>query len=213
MEPEFWHEAWRAGRIGFHQGRPNEFLVHHLDRLGPPGRILVPLAGKSHDLIHLASKGHQVFGVELSPAAVASFFEEHQLTPERSRLGPFEAWRAGPIALLVGDFFDLEREHLGDEPLTALYDRAAVVALPPEPRARYVTRLRALLPAGAVGLIVSFEYPPDAMEGPPFSVGVEALRALYAGLPLEELEDKDAEHPRLTEAGVTPRSRCFYVTF
>ena len=46
--------------------------------------ILVPLCGKSKDLIWLQKHFHQVIGVELVPQAVKVFFEENQITPTHS---------------------------------------------------------------------------------------------------------------------------------
>ena len=74
MEANFWKTAWATGRIGFHQGRPNEYLVEHAARLS--GRVLVPMCGKTDDLSYLASRGHRVIGVELVEDAVAAFFAE-----------------------------------------------------------------------------------------------------------------------------------------
>jgi thiopurine S-methyltransferase len=213
MEPDFWHEAWERDQIHFHEGRPNRFLVEHVAHLGPPGRVLVPLAGKSHDMLLLAEHGHEVIGVELSRRAVEAFFEDNELTPERSRHEPYEVWSAGAIRLLVGDFFALRAEHLGDAPLTGLYDRAALVALPEEMRVRYAGLVRRLMPAGARGLIVSFEYRQGAMSGPPFSVTPDELASLFAGLEIEELERSEAANGRLEAVGEVATARCHAVKF
>ncbi len=213
MEPEFWHERWREGRIGFHEGRPNTFLTRHASHLGAPGRVLVPLSGKSHDLVYLAARGHQVIGVELSPLAVSSFFSEHGLEPERREHGPLETWSAGPITLLLGDFFALGPELLGPDPVTAIYDRAALVALPAERRPRYAEHLRALTPRGARGLVVTFDYPQELMQGPPFSVPPSEISALFAELAPTEVDSAMADLPRLRESGTAAIERCFTLTF
>jgi thiopurine S-methyltransferase len=213
MEPDFWHDRWREGRIGFHEGRPNTFLTRHGAHLGEAGRVLVPLAGKSHDMVYLAEQGHQVVGVELSPLAVQSFFGDHGLAPTRQAHGPFEAFSAGPITLLLGDIFALDPAHLGPDPLTAVYDRAALIALPPDLRRRYAAHLRQLMPAGARGLVVTFDYPQEMMDGPPFSVAPGEVAALFSGLTLAELDSAMADLPRLREAGNVAIERCFTLTF
>lgn len=214
MDPEFWHERWRQGQIGFHEGRPNAYLVRHLDRFALGARVLVPLSGKAHDLAFLAYNGRAVLGVELSRVAVEAFFAEHEHTPTRSQIGAFERWSDEPIDLLVGDLFDLTPELVADlGGVDALYDRAAIVALPQAMRRRYVERLRALMPRGAKGLVVTFEYPQELMSGPPFSVPEGELRELYAGLEVTHLESAPAESARLRGTGAAVFERCFEVRF
>lgn len=226
MEHDFWHERWSDGRIGFHEGRPNAFLARHVEVLGPPPgpaveaspslrrSILVPLAGKSQDLVYLASKGFTVVGVELSAKAVADFFAENGLVPTVATVGPFEVWSAGRIAMFVGDFFALAPAHLAAvATITALYDRAAIVALPPEMRARYADHVRTLLAPGTPGLIVTFDYPQELSDGPPFSVPGAELRRLYEGLAIEEIDSAMADAPRLRDLGITCVERCFTVRF
>jgi thiopurine S-methyltransferase len=171
--------------------------------------VLVPLCGKSGDLAFLAAQGHHVVGVELVESAARAFFEEHGATPVVAQEGPFTRCSAGPITVLVGDFFATTRELLG--PVDALYDRAAIVALPPAMRSTYVSHLRSLLPAGAPGLIVNMEYPQEKMAGPPFSVPEAELRAHYAGLSLERLGGRKVASPRF--AAVAAVEDCFAVRF
>jgi thiopurine S-methyltransferase len=206
MDPEFWHQRWQRKEIGFHLDHPNPRLVQHWDALTlPPGsRVLVPLCGKSQDLLWLARRGHRVLGVELSPIAVAEFFAEHGLLPQRQSRGPFESLAAGDIELLCGDFLALDRELTG--PVGAVYDRAALVALPPPLRERYAQVLATLLSPGAEMLLVTFDYPQAQMQGPPFAVGPEQVRELYADRfsidPLGGEDILDAE-PRFRERGLT----------
>jgi thiopurine S-methyltransferase len=84
MDPDFWHQRWRDNEIGFHQGEPAPLLQKHWPAVAAPAgsRVFVPLAGKSVDMVWLASQGHRVLGVELSPLAVEQFFAEHALEPE-----------------------------------------------------------------------------------------------------------------------------------
>lgn len=209
MDTEFWMERWREGRIGFHEGRPNTFLERHVGELGAQRRVLVPLCGKSEDMAFLASRGHEVVGIELVPEAIEAFFREHGLTPAQSDGPRVRAWSAGGITILEGDVFACTREDVGA--VTALYDRAAIVALPPDVRPRYVAHLRSLLAPGARGLLVTFEYPQERVSPPPFSVGADEVRALYAGARVTELESRPLEGPRFTDAGVTGSERCLSI--
>jgi len=170
----------------------------------PPGcRVFVPLCGKSRDMIWLAAQGHRVLGVELSPIAVRDFFAEHALSAVRERVGDFERWSAGEIVLLCGDFFHLTADQLSG--IGAIYDRAALIALPPEMRVRYASHLQRLLPALPT-LLVTMEYPQAEMAGPPFSVEEAEVRSLFgARHEIERLLDEDtlAAEPRFRERGLT----------
>lgn len=205
MQPTFWHTRWHENQIGFHLSHENPHLVrHHAAQLAGSPRILVPLCGKSHDLAFLAAHDHDVVGVELSPVAVRAFFDEHGLAPSIDRVGPFERHRAGRITLLCGDFFALTPEHTG--PLDAWFDRAALVALPSEMRADYVSTLVRVLPSGARGLLVSFDYEPSSAGGPPFSIAAPEVHARLDPWcdvqPLARVDILDAE-PRFRERGIT----------
>lgn len=172
MHPDFWHARWREGRIGFHEGTVNAYLRRFWD-VDPAARVLVPLCGKTHDLHWLAARGHHVTGVELSALACEAVFAEHGLRPIVSEDGAFVTHAAGGLEVLQGDFFALRGAW------DALWDRAALIALPPELRPRYVAHLRSLLRPGARGLIVTLDYPQEEREGPPFSVPADEVRALW----------------------------------
>jgi thiopurine S-methyltransferase len=208
MEPSFWKARWTEGRVlGFHEGIPNDLLVTHVGVLGPPGRVLVPLCGKAEDMAFLVAQGHEVIGIELAEEAVDAFFLEHELKPVRARRGNLEAYAAKGITILQGDFFDVTQADVGQ--VTAVYDRAAVVALPPEMRPRYIRHLSALAGPGAVGLVISFDYPQEAMDGPPFSVPEAELRSYYAEV--TPLAERPGGGPRLREAGVSAIERIYSV--
>lgn len=209
MEREFWRSRWSEGRIGFHEGQPNTYLARHLGVLGAGRRVLVPLCGKAEDLAFLAGRGHQVVGVEWVEEAVRAFYEEHQLRPEISSQGPFIRYHADSITLFAGDFFACTSESLG--PIDALFDRAALIALPPQRRAAYAKHLRVLMPAGTPGLLVTLDYPQHQMSGPPFSVPESELRALFAGLSLERLSAKQGV--LLGGGAAEGEEQCFLVRF
>ncbi|HEU4733334.1 MAG TPA: thiopurine S-methyltransferase [Kofleriaceae bacterium] len=206
---EDWLARWRDGRIGFHEGRPNTLLEHHAARLAGCRRVLVPLCGKSEDLALLAAQGHEVVGVELAEPAVRAFFDEHGLVPVVTARGPFVEYRAGTITLLAGDMFATTPELVG--PIDAFYDRAALIALPPELRPRYVEQVRSLAPGGS-GLVITLEYDQSLMTGPPFAVLEPELRALYAGASIEALEEHALSgEGKCTQSRVSANERCFWV--
>jgi thiopurine S-methyltransferase len=209
MTIDFWAGRWREGRIGFHEGAPNAFLQRHNGRLGQARRVLVPLCGKAEDLAYLASLGHEVVGIEAVEDAVEAFFAEHELAPEVDRGKLIRRYSAKGITILCGDVFACTAADVGT--VSALYDRAALVALPEDVRPKYVRHLRALLAPGSSALVVTFDYPDGAIEGPPFSVTEKELRDLYAGArAIELLEHGPVRSGRLAGAnGAT--EMCFAI--
>lgn len=206
MDPDFWQQRWRDNRIGFHRDGVLPLLEKHWPSLGLPAgsRVFVPLCGKSLDMTWLAARGHRVLGVELSPLAVGQFFDENGLVPTRRESPLGTHFTAGPIEIICGDAFALDARTLVD--CAAVYDRAALIALPRPMRDAYVGELHARLPAGCRGLLVTLEYPPDEKAGPPFPVDAAEVERLYGrDWEVEQLERRDilASEPRFVEEGVT----------
>ncbi|MBD8100084.1 thiopurine S-methyltransferase [Pseudomonas fluorescens] len=206
MEPKFWQERWARNQIGFHLPEVNPYLQRHWPQLGlaDGAKVLVPLCGKSLDLVWLASQGYHVMGVELSEQAVETFFNEQGLAPQISRRGDFKVYRTSLIEVWCGDIFDLDAQAVAD--CSGLYDRAALIALPPLMRAQYAERLNALLGRGAKGLLVTLDYDQVQKAGPPFAVSDEEVRVLLGGhWALDRLEEKDilGESWKFVQEGVT----------
>lgn len=180
MEKDFWLGRWTRGETGWHQDEVESSLITHFSGLLPT-RVFVPLCGKSLDLKWLASKGHEVIGVELSEKGCRAFFEENQLEYKESRGGGFLVFVAGAITIYCGDFFDLSPSHLGK--IGAIYDRAALIALPPELRPRYARHLVELVRETALPglrfLQVVLRRTPHDEKGPPFSILDTEIRQLY----------------------------------
>lgn len=217
MQAEFWQQRWARNEIGFHAKQVNDYLQRFWQALqftdaGADGsQILVPLCGKSLDMAWLAAQGHKVLGVELAETAAQAFFAEQQLTPGIRQEGAFTVYSAGPVEIYCGDFFALTAEQVSA--CVGFYDRAALIALPPEMRERYAAHLLSILPAGAQGLLVTLEYDQAQMDGPPFAVNPEEVKALYsAGWQLERLEVADVMglNWRFAERGLTALDERVY---
>ncbi len=215
MDPDFWLRRWQEGQIGFHQNDYNPYLLRHWSRLGArPGEgVLVPLAGKSRDMLWLRDQGLRVLGVELSPLAVRQFFEENQIPCHCEERDAFLCRSGAGIDLWCGDFFQLQPEHT--EGIRLAYDRAALVALPPPLRRRYAAHLGRLLAApDAACLLVTMEYDQTEMDGPPFSVPESEVRALYAPdfevTPLERF-DVLADNPHFQDRGLSRLHEAVYL--
>ncbi|RVV99182.1 thiopurine S-methyltransferase [Mesobaculum littorinae] len=180
MDANFWHDRWQKGQTGFHEGRANGLLTRHWEAIGlPPGAtVLVPLCGKSVDMWWLRDRGARVIGAELSEKAVARFFDEAGVTPTRVPAGALTRWEGDGVAILEGDVFDLDARTLG--PVGAVYDRAALVALPQPLRRRYAAHIAGITGA-APQMLITFAYDQAAMDGPPFSVDAAEVAACHGG--------------------------------
>lgn len=192
MELRLWQERWARNQIGFHLPEVNPYLQRYWSQLSlaAGAKVLVPLCGKSLDLIWLASQGLRVMGVELSEQAVEAFFSEQDLTPRIRQQGEFKVYQADLIEIWCGDFFALDAEVLAD--CTALYDRAALIALPPLMRAQYTEHLNACLQSGCQGLLITLDYDQTQKAGPPFAVADDEVQVLLgARWGQEMLEQQD----------------------
>jgi thiopurine S-methyltransferase len=179
MDREFWLERWRKREIGFHEGRPNAMLEKHWPTLGlaPRARVLVPLCGKSLDLVWLAARGHRVAGVELSEIAVREFFTENEIEPAVEARGALTVWSGGDVEVWCGDLFALDSRQLG--PIDGVYDRAALVAMPPDRQPAYGAQVASIVGPRASGLLITVAYDQDRMQGPPFSTPLERVHMAY----------------------------------
>lgn len=180
MEASFWHNRWQTNQTGWHERAVNPLLTAHFPSLNVPlgGRVFVPLCGKSLDLGWLLSRGYAVAGAELSELAVTQLFAELGMEPSISNIGKLKRFHGEKIDIFVGDIFDLSREILG--PVDAVYDRAALVALPETIRPRYTAHLKTIT-ALAPQLVIGYEYDQTVVAGPPFSVTSDELRRHYSG--------------------------------
>ncbi|MCX7302017.1 MAG: thiopurine S-methyltransferase [Rhodobacterales bacterium] len=181
MEPDFWHERWESNQIGFHEGETNEMLLAHhgVLALTPGARVFLPLCGKTRDIAWFLSRGSRVAGAELSRLAVEQLFAELGAVPEVAAAGELVRFSAEGIDVFVGDIFGLSQGMIG--PVDAIYDRAALVALPEGMRTRYAPHLHEIT-GGAQQLLICFEYDQSLMAGPPFSVDGAEVARLYGGL-------------------------------
>lgn len=178
MDHDFWHQRWQQQHIGFHLREVNPFLLAHFQalQLQPGQRILVPLCGKTLDIHWLLAQGLQVAGVELSALAVDALFAELNLVPQITQTGTLNQYRAGNLEIFQGDFFALDQPLLGQ--VDAVYDRAALIALPAAMRKQYSQHLIDLTHS-APQLLISFAYDQALIPGPPFSVSQQEVRAHY----------------------------------
>jgi thiopurine S-methyltransferase len=178
VEASFWHQRWEKNNIAFHESEANPLLVKYFKELSlvKGSRVFLPLCGKTLDIPWLLSDGYRVAGAELSKIAIEQLFTELGIEPKISRIGAVDRYGATNIDIFVGDIFDLSSKMLGR--VDAIYDRAALVALPEVMRNRYAAHLTEITDK-APQLLICYEYDQSLMEGPPFSISDEEVNQHY----------------------------------
>ena len=221
MDIDFWLERWKNNETGFHQTTINPYLTYFYGEKGAPPelreklKVFVPLCGKSKDMLWLSQAGYKVFAVECSDEAVKAFFEENALNYKHAEKDEHALYMSSDqksaIEIFQGDFFALHEKDLED--VSDVFDRAALVALPPEMRKQYVEKMAEILKPGTRTLLVTLTYDQTQMEGPPFSVSENNVIELYSDyFKIDKLCFKDTinDEPRMQERGLTSLIETVY---
>ena len=178
MDTRYWHQKWETNNIAFHKSDANPVLVNYFSKLALDNnsRVFVPLCGKTLDIAWLLSNGYRVAAAELVEMAIEQLFTELGVEPAISTIGNVKHYNADNIDIFVGSIFDVSSEMVG--PIDAVYDRAALVALPEDMRQQYTTHLTELTDK-APQLLVTYEYDQALMPGPPFSISHKEVNQHY----------------------------------
>lgn len=221
MEIDFWLDRWNNNQTGFHQRRVNPYLVYFFGEKGPSFeqrealKVFVPLCGKSKDMLWLSQNGFKVFAVECSERAVKDFFEENALNYKHAKKDEHALYQSSDLASQIevfqGDFFGLQKHDLGQ--VTDIFDRASLIALPPEMRQQYAEKMAELQQPGTRTLLVTLTFDPEEMNGPPFSVTEEEVKRLYSkNFAIEKILFKDVieEENGLKDRGLTALQETVY---
>ena len=207
MESQFWLDRWEADQIGFHEAEGNSKLPQFWSTQNKGQQeICVPLCGKTLDLRYLSNFGH-VTGFELSPIAIRDFFREWSVTPVESDRFGLRCLSARGVSLIEADFLALPTAFY--ESFTHIYDRAAMIALPPRLRGSYTQQIHRLLARGGEALVLTIEYPNGEIPGPPFSIDpIEIERFYRDGFEIAHLETENIwrSDSRLVQEGITALS-------
>ena len=188
----FWESRWIHGQTGWHNSDVNEHLKAHqrvLFQEDSP-KIFVPLCGKSLDMMWLSQQGASIVGVDLVKNPLDQYFEEHCLTPNSQITQGIEGLSSGNQTLFHANIFDVTLDVI--EPVDAIYDRAALVALSPELREAYVEHCFSLLKPGGTILLITYDSPVADDHGPPFPVRKGTVEKLFASA--EECVQIDEVH-------------------
>lgn len=208
MKASFWHACWEKNSLGFHQTTVHPFLYQHLlplisaknaeSNTDKNQAVLVPLCGKSDDMVWLAEH-FDVVGAELSDIACRDFFREKNLavTPtyiqDKHSQATFKQYCFENITLWQGDFFKLSTELLPD--FDWIYDRAAIIALPQTMQQSYSSHLAEFISEHTQLFLISLEFPQQELSGPPFAIFEHDLNRLFPNFNVKciaehELADK-----------------------
>lgn len=201
MDKEYWHRKWQSKDIGFNQMQPNKLMQRYFSSLKPTSgcRVFVPLCGQSIDMLWLAGQGYQVIGVELSQVACGAFFKENKIQVNITEINGFTLYRSGKISIFSGDFFKLNQAML--DKIDVVYDRAALIALPRDARKSYSEHLIELIDPATAMFLITTVYNQNEMQGPPFSVDENEVKALYsAHFNIHQLYSKQSEMPAHLQA-------------
>lgn len=183
MEISYWESRWRNNRTGFHVNGVFPTTVDVWDHFSDVNlnTVLVPLCGKSHDMLWLDQKGaEKIIGIEAIAQACEEFFKENgdtEVEPEKTH--SFNRYQKGTFELWQGDFFKMSKKLIAN-PLF-VFDRAALVALPPEMRTKYASKIDELTShsESCTQFLHTFEYNQSKMSGPPFAVSENEVFRLY----------------------------------
>lgn len=206
-----WLWRWENGQIGWHQADFNARLIEFIDCLGATsGVVFVPLSGASLDMIYLLERGFKVVGVEVSKVAVERFFTENNLTYTKNKIAKFTLYEGPNIKIYCGDFFALDADKLSE--VTAVYDRASLIALPFADRIKYAQHLTDIIPPDCRILLLALNYPQSQMDGPPYALGRDEVKKLFQIFEYKQLQcfDDLKNEPKFLSAGVDFLEKATY---
>lgn len=207
MEHSFWHGCWENNKIAFHQLKPHKLLLQYFsaNKLINGTRVFVPLCGKSLDMLWFMGNGAYVIGCELSEIAVKQFFIENKLSYQTKNLDDFVIYYNELCEIYCGDIFKLSKNIVGLVDL--VYDRGALIALPPTMRKEYVSQITSLLRNKAIILLIAINYSViNDFNGPPFSIDDTMVAELYSSkyniVKQIESNESSEENSRMYVAGI-----------
>ena len=196
---EYWTDRWKEGKTDWHREEVHNILFKYVDELtgGRSNlRVLLPLCGKSVDMLWLAHQGHTVVGVELAKQAIESFFTENNLTftVESVKMAangePAEVYKCNEkkITIFCCDLYTFE-EDVGGK-FDAIWDRGSLSAIVPSVNGkRYAKKMHSLLAHDGNCIVETHYYEVDRGGKPPASISDELINELYGkDFDIKELE-------------------------
>lgn len=161
LDVNYWSERWSQGNARWHLSQVNTALSNNLDKLyiNPTTQqtinFLLPLCGKTIDMVYLNSKQYNVVGIEAVELSVKQFFEEQkdsynniQTNNINNNIIKYTAnykHNNTTITIYVSDILskDLNTSLIGD--IHLCFDRGSLVALSPIDREAYRNKILQLI--------------------------------------------------------------------
>lgn len=163
--PAKWEQDYQQGTAGWDMGTPTPVFRRLLaERKFPPGRMLIPGAGRGHDAREFARHGFQVVAVDFAHNAAEAMQEA--MTPESAH------------EILEQDFFQLPSAL--DGTFDYVLEYTCYCAIDPRRRIEYVDKIARFLKMGGTCIALAFPiqdaaHPFDPKNGPPFIVNADEL--------------------------------------
>ena len=222
---EFWSETfWSTGNLPWHLKEPNEFLVRHLDKL-LNGRkpqditILVPLCGKSIDLLFLKNQGLNIIGVEGNRLPINEFSRESGISFKQTTAAGVIVHESedAKLKIIQADFLTLNIPELEGN-IDCVWDRAALNAIQVDHRDLYFQTMQRYLKASFRYLLSAYEYDASKGIGPPYSLPYSDVCQMFQdNAQIQKLEEKmividDGPMIKLTEEEVDVNEVIYFLT-
>jgi len=201
-----WNCKWNyeyEGKPRFHLTTPNPNLVEFYGKDFRPSidlPILLPLCGKTLDLQWLANAGHNcVVGVEGVQQGIEELRDDimNNLQCKENSSGLIwttapeeESWfrvdtssnskKSACVSIVCADFFEISPMTFNSRKpcFGSVYDRGAIVAVPPHSRHEYVDVIDSLLMPGGQILMITVDSRRDS--GPPFPITPGVVEELFS---------------------------------
>lgn len=181
LSEEDWIHMWDINELKFHQPTVYPDLVKYEKYFKTNCRVLLPLCGKSLDLLYLESKGYDVHGSELVEKAAKSFFEENNISYTKSKAEKANIFiykgKDKKITIYQGDFLSLLASDVGK--FDAVWDRAAFVAINISQRQKYAEVLHDIMNPNCKYLLNTFVLSGKDFIGPPHTVTKEDIQTIF----------------------------------
>lgn len=186
--PSKWESDYQRGTAGWDMGTPTPVFRRLLAGHLPPGRMLIPGAGRGHDARAFARHGFQVVAVDFARDAAQAMRDA--MTADSAH------------EILEQDFFQLAPDL--DRTFDYVLEYTCYCAIDPQRRTEYADKIAGLLKSKGTYIALAFPledaaHPFNPTQGPPFIVNADELvRMMQArGLELVRREfPSDSVKPR-----------------
>ncbi|MFD1142717.1 thiopurine S-methyltransferase [Larkinella insperata] len=191
MEKQVWADSWGRSNTRFHRQDVHPYVLKHLTPFALMEKsILVPLCGRSLDLVYFSQFAERVVGVEQNESIILQFFAENQLAYEK--VG--ERYISNNLTIFCKDLFALTPGEVGE--IDLVYDRASLVALPLPMRVEYLQKMEELTLPGTQYFLTTLEYAPE-MNAAPFSITPGEVYGYFPNYRVQHVESPTVPHHRL----------------